>query len=198
MYNEGLDPNVTAGLGAMFWFIMIGFYLFFSFTVYKIAQKCNCRDEAWWAFIPILSAFLLIKMADKPIWWFFLCLVPIVNIFAMPDEDVPGMKELLAASEKYLGDKWKPAKAKIHPYYVYGWANAMIFAEGLKKTGKDLTRENFVKAMESIKDLDMKGIMGSVSYSSESHGSPGYARMTKGDVKKMQFIPLTDWKLVQQ
>ncbi|MDQ7781931.1 MAG: ABC transporter substrate-binding protein [Desulfomonilaceae bacterium] len=121
----------------------------------------------------------------------------VVNIFAMPDEDVPGMKKLIAASEKYLGDKWMPAAAKIHPYYVYGWANAMIFAEGLKRAGKNLTRESLVTALEGLKDFDMEGIMGSVSYSAESHGSPGYARMTKGDVEKMRFVPLTEWKLVQ-
>lgn len=122
----------------------------------------------------------------------------IVNIFAMPDEDVPGMKELIAASKKYLGDKWMPAEIKIHPYYVYGWANAMIFAEGLKRAGKNLTREGLVTALESLKDFDLQGIMGPVSYSAKSHGSPGYARMTKGDVEKMRFIPLTEWKLVQQ
>ncbi len=122
----------------------------------------------------------------------------VVNIFAMPDEDVPGMRKLLAASKKYLGDKWMPAQAKIHPYYVYGWANAMIFAEGLRKAGKDLTRDGFVKAMESIKDFNMEGIMGSVSYSAASHGSPGYARMTKGDVKNMRFVPLSEWRLIKR
>jgi branched-chain amino acid transport system substrate-binding protein len=122
----------------------------------------------------------------------------VVNIFAMPDEDVPGMKKLIAASKKYLGDKWMPAQAKIHPYYVYGWANAMIFAEGVKKAGKNLTRDSLVKALEGLKDFDMQGIMGAVSYSAKSHGSPGYARMTKGDVGKMRFVPLTKWTLVQQ
>ena len=121
----------------------------------------------------------------------------VVNIFAMPDEDVPGMKRLLAASKKHFGDKWEPANAKVHPYYVYGWLNASIFAEGLKLTGKDLTRENFIKGMESIKNFDPEGIMGPISYSSDSHGSPGYARMIKGDTKNMQFIKLTDWKYVE-
>jgi len=121
----------------------------------------------------------------------------VVNIFAMPDEDVPGMKRLLAASKKYFGDKWEPANVKIHPYYVYGWLNASIFAEGLRLTGKDLTRESFIKGMESMKNFDSEGIMGPVSYSATSHGSPGYARMTKGDTKNMRFIKLTDWKYVE-
>lgn len=122
----------------------------------------------------------------------------IVNIFAMPDEDVPGMKKLIETSKKYLGDKWMPAKEKIHPYYVYGWANAMIFHEGLKRAGKDLTREKLVKALETLDGFELDGIMGPVTYTSKSHGSPGYARMTKGEVDKMRFIPLTDWTLVQE
>ena len=122
----------------------------------------------------------------------------VVNIFAMPDEDVPGMKRLVAASKKYFGDKWEPANVKIHPYYVYGWLNASIFAEGLKLAGKDLTREGFVKAMESMNNFDPEGIMGPISYSATSHGTPGYARMVKGDTKNMRFIPLTDWKYVEK
>jgi branched-chain amino acid transport system substrate-binding protein len=122
----------------------------------------------------------------------------VVNIFAMPGEDVPGMKKLIAASKKYFGDKWMPADQKIHPYYVYGWINAMIFAEGLKKAGKNLTRDGLVKAMESIKDFDPEGLMGPVSYSAESHDTPGYARMTQGDAKNMRFKVLTDWTYIKE
>jgi len=120
----------------------------------------------------------------------------VLNIFAMPDEDIPGMKRLVAASEKYFGNKWKPAPEKIHPYYVYGWLNAMVFAEGAKRAGKDLTREGLVKAMEGIQNFDPEGVMGPISFSATSHGTPGFARMTKGDVAKKQFIPLTGWRAV--
>jgi branched-chain amino acid transport system substrate-binding protein len=122
----------------------------------------------------------------------------VVNIFAMPDEDLPGMKRLVAASKKYYGDKWEPANVKIHPYYVYGWLNASIFAEGLKLAGRDLTRDGFVKAMEGMKNFDPEGIMGPISYSATSHGSPGYARMVKGDIANKRFVPLTGWKYIQK
>jgi branched-chain amino acid transport system substrate-binding protein len=120
----------------------------------------------------------------------------VLNIFAMPDEDIPGMKRLVAASKKHFGDKWMPAQEKIHPYYVYGWLNAMVFAEGAKRGGKNLTRDGLVKAMESIQNFDPEGIMGPISYSATSHGSPGFARMTKGDLQKKQFVPLTGWRAV--
>jgi hypothetical protein len=116
----------------------------------------------------------------------------------MADEDIPGMKRLVAASKESFGDKWMPAGEKIHPYYVYGWLNAMVFAEGAKRAGKDLTREGLVKAMEGIRDFDPEGLMGPISYSATSHGSPGFARMTKGDVAKKMFFPLTGWRAVRK
>lgn len=83
MYNESLDPTVVASFGLLFWAVFLGVYLFFAYTQYKIAQKCNCEDSAWWSFIPVMNAFLLLKMAEKPYWWFLLFLVPLVNIFAV-------------------------------------------------------------------------------------------------------------------
>ena len=88
MYEAGYDGgmgSVGAGLGAFFWIILVALYLYFAFTQYKIAHKCGCHDSAWWAWVPIMNTFLLIKMAQKEWWWFVLCLVPIVNIvvFAM-------------------------------------------------------------------------------------------------------------------
>jgi len=122
----------------------------------------------------------------------------VVNIFAMPGEDIPGMKRLVAASKKYFGDKWMPAEAKIHPYYVYGWINAMVFAEGAKRAGKDLTREGLVAALESMKGFDPEGLMGPITYSEKSHGSPGFARMSKGNVAEKRFVPLTGWTAAQE
>jgi hypothetical protein len=48
-----------------------------------------------------------------------------------------------------------------------------------------------------MQNFDPEGIMGPISYSPTSHGSPGYARMVKGDTKNMRFIVLTDWKYIQ-
>jgi len=118
----------------------------------------------------------------------------VLNIFAMPDEDIPGVKRLVAASQKHFGEKWMPATVKIHPYYVYGWINAMVFAEGAKRAGKDLTRDGLVNALEGLKNYDPEGLMGPISFSPSSHGSPGFARMTKGDTVNKKFIPLTGWR----
>jgi uncharacterized membrane protein YhaH (DUF805 family) len=51
-----------------------------SYAQFKLAQKVGCSNNAWWSFIPILNSLLLLQMARKPMWWFLLMLVPLVNI----------------------------------------------------------------------------------------------------------------------
>jgi hypothetical protein len=46
----------------------------------------------------------------------------------------------------------------------------------LKKTGKDLTRAKFIKAVESVTDLDLGGYF--VSYSPSNHNGSTYVDIT--------------------
>ena len=78
MYDYQTGPDT--GLGMIPILILVGVYFYFAFAQFKIAQKIGLTDSAWWAWIPILNTFLLFKMANKPAWWFILCLVPLVNI----------------------------------------------------------------------------------------------------------------------
>lgn len=55
-------------------------YAFFGYCLYRIAQKLNLSDKAWWGFVPILQVLLMLKTAGKPWWWIFLFLIPLVNI----------------------------------------------------------------------------------------------------------------------
>lgn len=79
MYESGYaSPNPM--FGPLFFVFAAALYLFFALALYKIAQKCDHKSEAWWGFVPILNVFLIIKCASRPLWWFVLLLVPIVNI----------------------------------------------------------------------------------------------------------------------
>jgi hypothetical protein len=80
MYDYQTGPE--AGLGMIPILVLLGMYVWFAFCQMKVAQKIGLNDCAWWSWIPILNTFLLFKMAGKPAWWFFLCLVPLVNIIA--------------------------------------------------------------------------------------------------------------------
>ena len=81
MYESGFDGSAGAAMfGMIGWLFIIGLYLYFSYTMYRIANKTGYSDVAWWAWLPIVNTFLLIKMAGKEWWWFLTLFIPIVNI----------------------------------------------------------------------------------------------------------------------
>ena len=41
---------------------------------------CESRTAGWAAIIPIYNLIVLLQIAGKPLWWFFLFLIPIVNL----------------------------------------------------------------------------------------------------------------------
>ncbi len=57
-----------------------------------------------------------------------------------------------------------------------GFITAKVLVEGLKRTGKDLTRPKFIKAMEAIRDLDVGDYF--VSYSPTNHNGSKYVDIT--------------------
>lgn len=70
----------------------------------------------------------------------------------------------------------KPDLTSLHGYTVM-----MVVAEGLKRAGRDLTREKFIEAMESIKDFDT-GIIGKMTFGAGDHqgGTSGYISQVRG------------------
>ena len=78
--QEGMKPS--AALGVVPIIIMIVVYAFLAWCMAKIAKKLGMEfGKAFiWAIIPIANIFLLLKLATKPMWWFILMLIPIVNI----------------------------------------------------------------------------------------------------------------------
>jgi len=57
-----------------------------------------------------------------------------------------------------------------------GFISAKVLVEGLKRSGKDLTRAGFIKAMEGIRDLDLGEYF--VSYSPTNHNGSKYVDIT--------------------
>ena len=72
----------VAAMGAAFLFmavIGIAFYVYFALALQTIAKKTNTPND-WWAWIPIISAILMLNIAKKPLWWIILFFIPFVNI----------------------------------------------------------------------------------------------------------------------
>lgn len=68
--------------GATFLMLLVVFavlYVYLALAVQTIAKKTN-TENAWLAWIPIANIILLLNIAKKPLWWFLLCLIPLVNI----------------------------------------------------------------------------------------------------------------------
>lgn len=105
-----------------------------------------------------------------------------------PDPNVstePGvMKYRALMAEHYPGHP-------VNRYSLYGYVFGSLVVEGLQRAGRDLTRESFLDAMESIRDWDSGGIMPPVSFSASNHHA-----QTAGFICELEdgrFKPKSDW-----
>lgn len=73
-----------------------------------------------------------------------------------------------------------------------GFVDAMVLVEGLKRAGKDLTREGLIRAIESIHDYDLGlGPQLKLSYSAKEH--KGFDHVLPTVVRGGRAVPFTDW-----
>jgi len=96
----------------------------------------------------------------------------------------------VALYRKYLA-KYDPSTP---PSFVSfeGFVDAMVLVEGLKRAGKDVTRERFITAIESIHDFNIGlGPRLVLGYSSADH--KGFDSVYPTVVRSGQPVPLTDW-----
>ena len=96
----------------------------------------------------------------------------------------------VAEYRKYLA-KYSPGEA---PTFVSleGFVDAMVLVEGLKRAGKDLTRERFISAIESIHEMNAGlGPKLILNYSASDH--KGFDSVYPTIVKNAQAVLLTDW-----
>jgi len=76
-----------------------------------------------------------------------------------------------------------------------GFVDAMVLAEGLKKAGRNLSREGLVRAIESIHDMDIGlGPQLKLTYSAKDH--QGLDHVIPTVVRGGRAVPFTDWSNV--
>jgi len=76
-----------------------------------------------------------------------------------------------------------------------GFVDAMVMVEGLKKAGKEPTREGLIQAIESLHDFDMElGPQLKLNYSAKSH--KGFDHVIPTIVRGGRAVPFTDWSIV--
>ena len=81
-----------------------------------------------------------------------------------------------------------------HPpnrYTLYGYVFGMLVVEGLQRAGRDLTRDSFIDAMESIENWDSGGIMPPVTFSATNHHAQRAGFICT--LEDGQFKPKSGW-----
>jgi len=106
-----------------------------------------------WMSTSTCSDFPLMMQISKGIWKD----VIVTNFAELPDSSSPLMQKYKSAHEKFAA---KDERWGVFFYAGIGFVEPMV--EGLKRCGRDLTRERFVQAMEGIKGF--KGIFGQIDY----------------------------------
>ncbi len=97
--------------------------------------------------------------------------------------DLPGVKAYRAAMQKHF------PKNEPNRYSLSGYVAAMLFSEGARRTGKNLTRESLITALEGLKAWD-SGILPPLTI------GPDHETQRQGfwvKVEKGHFKQLTDW-----
>ena len=76
--------------------------------------------------------------------------------------------------------------------YMQGFFTGLVFVECLKRADKagDLTGDGLVKALQSIKDFDVGGLMAPITV---VNNKIPMGRVYKANVGKKMFEPISDW-----
>lgn len=98
--------------------------------------------------------------------------------------------------------QWQADMKKYNPneqiggFALSGWVEAQIITEGLRRAGKDLTRESFLNAMDSMKDYT-GSLLPTISYSADNHAGTKTAYFQKADAQAGKWVTFTDWLTVK-
>ena len=149
------------------------------------AQAMQFKPQ--WMSSSTCSDFPLMQNISKGLWTDV-----VVAFFGdVPESTAPLMLKYKKAFDKFAA---KDERWGVFFYAGIGFVEPMV--EGLKRCGKDLTRERFVKEMEGIRNF--KGIFGRIDYSA-FEPSDVYSRQGQKAVFLAQCLAdgkskiLTDW-----
>jgi len=110
----------------------------------------------------------------------------------VPPPDLPEIRKALEGKGDYI-HLLKTYYPEDKPNFVSleGYINARVLVEGLKRAGKDLNREKFVDAIESIHDFDL-GIDNHLSFSPNDH--QGLEKVYFTQIRNGKFMLINEWR----
>ena len=72
------DTYTANGPGLVFWVVCIAFAVVEIAAVWKTFVKAG--QPGWAAIVPIYNGIVMLQIAGRPVWWFLLYFIPLVNI----------------------------------------------------------------------------------------------------------------------
>jgi hypothetical protein len=74
-----INQQVAGMMAGVMGIITLVTWIYFGVCFMMMAKK-TATPNGWLAFVPIVNVFLILKIANKPMWWFLLFLIPLVNV----------------------------------------------------------------------------------------------------------------------
>src|SRR5690242_14689557 len=71
-------PGGAVALGSTVMIVGLAIAVVFIAALWKVFTKAG--QPGWAVLIPIYNTIVMLKIAGRPVWWFVLLLVPLVNI----------------------------------------------------------------------------------------------------------------------
>ncbi len=124
-----------------------------SHAVRVVGTAAAMQYNPQWLSSSTCSDFPFMNTISKGLWKGVIA----AGFGEVPDSTIPLMQKYKKAFEKYAA---KEERWGIFFYAGFGFVEPAV--EALKRSGRNLTRERFIKELEGIKDF--KGILGSVNY----------------------------------
>ncbi len=83
---------------------------------------------------------------------------------------------------------------------ILGYVATRLFAKALEATGKDLTREGFIEALENVREFSQDGLMMPITFTSTNHDGMSQATffVIKGQQRQMTGVVVGGRKLLDE
>lgn len=80
-YTTMMDTASSSGNGwalAVFWIVYFAVLIFLVISQWKVYEKA--QKPGWAVLVPVYNVIVYLQIINKPWWWIFLMLIPLVNI----------------------------------------------------------------------------------------------------------------------
>jgi len=152
-------------------------------AVIALKTAAAMKYEPQWVSSSTLSDAPLMMQMSGGLWKNIIY----TNFIELPDSQTPLIKKYKAAFDKYA-----QKGERFGVFFLAGFGFVEPMVEGFKRTPKDaFTRDNFVKAMESIKDY--KGIMGKISFGPDKRQGQREVFVAQTDETGTKVKQLSEW-----